>query len=98
MQVRIAKWGNSLAVRLPRTIADDLDLAEGQSLDIAIENGTVRLKRSRERVRLADLVAEGERLGAAAHPEVAAWGGDVGAERVEDAYSKSRRRPRRGKR
>ena len=78
MQIRIAKWGNSLAVRLPRAIADDLGLAEGQSVDIAIENGTVRLKRSYERVRLADLIAEAKRLGPASHPEVVTWSEDVG--------------------
>jgi antitoxin MazE len=98
MQVRIAKWGNSLAVRLPRTIAEDLGLAEGQSVDIAIENGSVRLKPAPARVRLSDLVAEAERLGPAAHPEVAAWGADIGAEIIEDAYSKSRGRPRRARR
>jgi antitoxin MazE len=98
MQVRIAKWGNSLAVRLPRAIADDLRLAEGQSVDIAIENGSVKLKPSAVRVRLSDLVAEAERLGPGEHPEILAWGADVGAETIEDAYSKARARPRRAKR
>ena len=97
MQVRIAKWGNSLAVRLPRAITDDLGLAEGQSVDIGIEDGSVRLKPSTERVRLSDLIAEAERLGPAAHPEVVAWGADVGAEAIDDAYSKPRRRSRRAK-
>jgi antitoxin MazE len=97
MQVRIAKWGNSLAVRLPRAITDDLGLAEGQSVDIGIEDGSVRLKPSTERVRLSDLIAEAERLGSAAHPEVVAWGADVGAETIDDAYSKPRRRSRRAK-
>jgi antitoxin MazE len=97
MQVRIAKWGNSLAVRLPRAIADDLRLAEGQSVDIAIDNGSVTLKPS-ARVRLSDLVAEAARLGPGAHPDITAWGSDVGAEVIEDAYSKARTRPRRAKR
>ena len=96
MQVRIAKWGNSLAVRLPRAIADDLGLAEGQSLDIAIEKGSVILEPTM-RVRLSDLVAEAERLGPAAHPEIVTWGADVGAETIEDAHCKPRGRSRRGK-
>ena len=70
MQVRIAKWGNSLAVRLPKAIAEDLGLAVGQPVDVAIERGAVRLKPSTAQVRLSDLVAEAERLGSAAHPEV----------------------------
>jgi antitoxin MazE len=97
MQVRIAKWGNSLAVRLPKAIAEDLGLAEGQPVDVAIERGAVRLKPATAQVRLADLVAEAKRLGPAAHPEVVRWGRDVGAEFIEDAHSKLRRRPRRAK-
>ena len=98
MQVRIAKWGNSLAVRLPKAIADDLGLMEGQAVDVAIERGAVRLKPSAARVRLSELVAEARRLGSAAHPEIVAWGGDVGAETIEDAYSKPRGRSRRARR
>ena len=97
MQVRIAKWGNSLAVRLPKAIAEDLGLAEGQPVDVAIERGAVRLTPSTVQVRLSDLVAEAKRLGPAAHPEVVKWGRDVGAEIIADAYSKPRRRPRRAK-
>jgi hypothetical protein len=41
------------------------------------------------RVPLSDLVAQAKQLGAAAHPEIAVWGGDVGAEIIEDAYSRS---------
>ena len=97
MQVRIAKWGNSLAVRLPKAIAEDLGLAEGQPVDVAIERGAVRLKPATAQVRLSDLVAEAKRLGPAQHPEVVSWGREVGAEIIEDAYSKPRRRPRRAK-
>ena len=97
MQVRIAKWGNSLAVRLPKAITEDLGLAEGQPVDVAIERGAVRLKPVTAQLRLSDLVAAAKRLGPAAHPEVFRWGRDVGAEIIEDAYSKPRRRPRRAK-
>jgi antitoxin MazE len=97
MQVRIAKWGNSLAVRLPKAIAEDLGLAEGQPVDVAIDRGAVRLKPATAQVRLSDLVAEAKRLGPAQHPEVVRWGRDVGAEIIEDAYSKRRRSPRRAK-
>jgi antitoxin MazE len=98
MQVRIAKWGNSLAVRLPKAIADDLGLTEGQAVDVAIESGAVKLKPSPARVRLSDLVAEAKRLGPAAHPETVAWGGDVGAETIKDGYAKPRGRSRRARR
>jgi antitoxin MazE len=45
--VKIAKWGNSLAIRLPATLVDDLGLKEGDdvqlrrapdgALDLAVE-------------------------------------------------------------
>jgi antitoxin MazE len=99
MQVRIAKWGNSLAVRLPRAIAADLGLTEGQPVDVAIDRGAVRLKPAVAQVRLSELIAEAKRLGPAAQPEIVDWGPDVGAEIIEDAYSKPRKkRARRAKR
>jgi antitoxin MazE len=98
MQVRIAKWGNSLAVRLPKAITEDLGLVEGQPVDVAVESGAVKLRPAAARVRLSDLVAEAKRLGSAAQPEIVEWGDDVGAEIIEDAYSKPRGRSRRAKR
>ena len=32
--MRISKWGNSLAVRLPRTVVNDLGLKSGDRLEI----------------------------------------------------------------
>jgi antitoxin MazE len=31
----VAKWGNSLAVRLPKSVVDALDLVEGDEIEIA---------------------------------------------------------------
>jgi hypothetical protein len=41
----------------------------------------------RVNLRLADLIEVARRLGTAARPEILDWGEDVGAERIEDAYS-----------
>lgn len=43
MQTRIARWGNSLAVRIPRPLARDLALTEGSSVEIAVEDGRIVL-------------------------------------------------------
>ena len=32
--MQVSKWGNSLAVRLPKALVDKLGLAEGDNLDI----------------------------------------------------------------
>ena len=47
--MKIAKWGNSLAVRLPKETAEALGFAEGD--DIAFEHtpeGEVKLRRRRD--------------------------------------------------
>ena len=32
--MRVAKWGNSLAVRLPKALVDELSLAAGDELEV----------------------------------------------------------------
>jgi antitoxin MazE len=34
--MRVAKWGNSLAVRLPRSVVEVLKLKEGDSIEIQV--------------------------------------------------------------
>jgi antitoxin MazE len=34
--MRVAKWGNSLAVRLPQGVVEALDLKEGDSIDVHV--------------------------------------------------------------
>ncbi len=34
--MRVAKWGNSLAVRLPQSVVDALRLHEGDSVEISV--------------------------------------------------------------
>jgi len=34
--MRVAKWGNSLAVRLPQTVVDALKLREGDQIEITV--------------------------------------------------------------
>ena len=36
MQARIQKWGNSLAVRIPKPLAEDAEVQEGTVLNLAV--------------------------------------------------------------
>jgi antitoxin MazE len=36
--MQVAKWGNSLAVRLPASVVNVLDLQEGDDIEITISN------------------------------------------------------------
>lgn len=58
MQARVQKWGNSLAVRIPKPVAEEAHLQAGDVLEIAVGvNGTVQLNRVRETPTLAQMVA-----------------------------------------
>ena len=41
MHVRVQKWGNSLAVRIPKPLAKDAEVTEGTVLNLAVSEGKV---------------------------------------------------------
>lgn len=47
MRASVARWGNSLAVRLPKEAATSVGFAEGATLDLTIENDAIVLRRRR---------------------------------------------------
>jgi antitoxin MazE len=57
MKTQIAKWGNSLAVRIPKIVADAAKLRTGDHLEMAVEgSGVVRLHKKKRKQSLKDLV------------------------------------------
>jgi antitoxin MazE len=53
--MQVSKWGNSLAVRLPKALVDELGLKEGDELNVvAARNGTIEVE-TREARRKAAL-------------------------------------------
>jgi len=48
--MQVAKWGNSLAVRIPAAVAETLDLKEGDEIEISVV-GKRDFKIARERRR-----------------------------------------------
>ena len=48
--MQIAKWGNSLAVRIPVDVARALNLKEGDQIDLrALDDGAVAIMTERQR-------------------------------------------------
>ena len=41
MHIRVQKWGNSLAVRIPKPLAEDAKVPEGTVLNLAVSEGKV---------------------------------------------------------
>ena len=41
MHAKVQKWGNSLALRIPKTFAEDSHLAKGSEVDLSIRDGKI---------------------------------------------------------
>lgn len=44
MRTRLQKWGNSLAVRIPKAYATDLGLDQDSAIELALEDGYLVLR------------------------------------------------------
>jgi antitoxin MazE len=57
--MQVSKWGNSLAVRLPKALVDQLGLKEGDELNVvAARNGIIEIEtREDQRRRALDRMA-----------------------------------------
>jgi antitoxin MazE len=52
--MRVSKWGNSLAVRLPKALVEQLGLKQGDELNVvAIDNDTIAVETKEGRRRRA---------------------------------------------
>ena len=57
MITKIQKWGNSLAVRIPRSVAQDTHLSSGNAVDVAVLDGQIVIvPAKRPRFRLDELL------------------------------------------
>ena len=75
---QLARWGNSLAVRIPRAIAESARLREGDRLALAVaKDGAVVVRPARRRYRLDQLVSA---ITVKNRHREADWGRPVGKE------------------
>ena len=56
-RVKVVRWGNSQAVRLPKEILKQARLREGDELTVRIENGRIALEPTDPEITLEKLVA-----------------------------------------
>lgn len=80
MQARIARWGNSLGLRLPRELAARLGIGEGTRVELSAEGSRIVIDVGRPVYRLEELLQDAS---AAELRTAFDWGEDVGRERVE---------------
>src|SRR5438270_676024 len=55
MQVQVARWGNSLGLRIPKDIARQAGLREGARIDVEAQGDRIIISPARPRYVLADL-------------------------------------------
>jgi antitoxin MazE len=90
MKVKVAQWGNSLGVRLPKSAAESAGVTAGSELDLTVEGNGFRLRTIRKTSAqlLEEMLSEMERLGPEHEHETVDWGPDRGSEIIDDDYSR----------
>ncbi len=56
MSVKIKKWGNSLGVRIPKTVIEKVNLSENSVVEIESKNGTIVIFPSKKEYLLNTLL------------------------------------------
>ena len=41
MKVQVQKWGNSLALRIPKSFAVESNIGQGSTVEVSLENGRI---------------------------------------------------------
>jgi antitoxin MazE len=87
MKVKVAKWGNSLGVRLPKSAVDVVGVRAGTELELTVEGRDFRL---RSMVKTSAQLLEEllDQIDPNNVPPMVDWGPDVGSEIIDDDYSR----------
>ncbi len=80
MEVRVARWGNSLGLRIPKDVAQQAGLREGARVDVKAEGDRIVICLARPRYVLTDLL---QGITPEAMRQAFDWGPDRGREIVE---------------
>lgn len=80
MQVQLARWGNSLGLRIPKDIAGKVGLAEGTRVEIEADGDRIIISTSRPRYDLAEILVG---MTPEAMRDAFDWGPEIGRETVE---------------
>jgi antitoxin MazE len=78
MKTQVQKWGNSLAIRIPKSFAVESNVTHGSPVEVSVDNGNIIVKPIKEHRYTLEELVDGiteENL----HDEVD-WGPPVGKE------------------
>jgi antitoxin MazE len=77
MHAQVAKWGNSLAVRIPKAVARETGLMQGTTVQMTTANGGLLITPAARRYGVKQLVSSITPQNRHAETD---WGGPVGQE------------------
>jgi antitoxin MazE len=75
--VRVTRWGNSLAVRIPKQLAEQTNITEGSEVELGVTEGAVILRPEGPRYTLEELL---EQVTPENRHDEIAWGEPPGKE------------------
>ena len=77
MSTQIARWGNSLGLRLPKAVALEAHVEEGDTVEVSVKGGAIVIRAARPTYALDELVAK---ITPRNRHRESDWGGPVGHE------------------
>ena len=74
---QVSKWGNSLGLRLPRSVTREVQLDEGDTVNVSVDKGAIVIRPGRPRYSLDRRV---RRITPRKRHRESDWGGPAGHE------------------
>ena len=59
MKTRVQKWGNSLALRIPKSFATEAGIAEGSQVELSVVDGSLVIRMSKQHEPTLDELVRG---------------------------------------
>jgi antitoxin MazE len=55
---QIARWGNSLGLRLPKAVASEAKISAGDTVEVSVKDGEILIRAARPVYKLSELVGK----------------------------------------
>ncbi|MGV8095020.1 MAG: AbrB/MazE/SpoVT family DNA-binding domain-containing protein [Mangrovibacterium sp.] len=56
MKTKVQKWGNSLAIRIPKAVSKETSITDGTAVDISVKEGVIVVSHAKKGFLLKELL------------------------------------------